>query len=161
MKSVFLVAASTAIADSQTNSLSLIEIVEAFEVPQLPILIPRLAVVWLVARNESEPESAECEVQLILGGKTTTFPTKIDFKGQLRHRMVLQLQGLVLSEPGQVEIKITKFENSRRLVLGTLALPIVLPSGLSPSVTPSLGQLRNTSAQIKSATTKRGSRTLK
>lgn len=126
MKSLFIAAASAAITDAQTNSLSLIEIVEAFEVPQLPVLVPRLTLAWLTSKDDSDPEVSEYSVELINCGDKSVFPLSVDYKGRSRHRAVIQFQGIALNTPGNLEIRIVSSVGNRKKTIDSLSIPIIL-----------------------------------
>lgn len=130
MKSLFIAAASTAITDAQTNSFSLIEIIEAFEVPQLPVLVPRLTLAWLTSRDSSEPEVSEYTVELINCGNKSAFPLLVDYKGGLRHRAIVQFQGVALDAIGEFEVRIVSSIGKR--TVASLSIPILLLGSQTP-----------------------------
>ncbi|HWW08143.1 DUF6941 family protein [Collimonas sp.] len=126
MKSHFLIAANTAITDAQANTLSLIEIVESFEVPQFPVIVPRLTLAWLTSRDVSEPERTEYSIEITNNGEKTSFPVQVNYDGKLRHRAVVQFQGITLSAPGDLEIRMASIDGKRKKIVESLSLPIAL-----------------------------------
>lgn len=160
MKSLFIAAATTAITDAQTNSLSLIEIIEALEVPQLPVLVPRLAVVWLSLKEDSDPDVTELSVELINDGKKSAYPVKVDYKGGLRHRSIIQFQGIALHTPGALEIKIVRTIGSRNRTIESLSIPIILQGVNTSQAVVHQNDLRlSTSTSKKSSRSKSKSKT--
>ena len=125
MKTFFLAATSKAIVDQQTNALSLIEVLDVFEVLKFPVLLPHLTIVWLVTRESTvEPEISEFTIQLLNNSEKSEFPVRVDFKGKLRHRAIMQFQGIPLNSVGSIDIKIS--EVGQKKIIASLSIPIVL-----------------------------------
>jgi hypothetical protein len=119
-----LACASTALIDNATNSLSLIEIMEAIESPGFPVAIPRLVAVWLKAKDGTDPETSDFFMEMTFpGAERRIYPMHVDFQGQLMHRSIVMLVGIPVTEPGEISISVLSQSNKR---IANLAIPVRL-----------------------------------
>lgn len=86
------------------NSLSAIEVFDDINVSAFPLVIPRFTVMWVIARDENDPD-VECKASIYgHDEKPREFPFKASFQGQSRTRAILMLNGVAISRPGLVRV---------------------------------------------------------
>jgi hypothetical protein len=148
MKTFLFVASFAAITDAQSNALSLVEIVEALEFPQLPVVLPRLSLTWVSLKETSDSEMNDCLVEILNNGEKSEFPVRVDYKGQSRHRAIVQMHGVTLFAPGVLLIQITTRVKNRRKVLAELQLPVNLNGSIQMSNSEDPVEAKKSSLQV-------------
>ena len=97
---LFLCADSAAI-DARTGSLSAFHIMEQLSTPSFPVAIPRVAVVAVVTREDSDPSNLQLQLQIFSGNQQLFVgPMAINFVQQVTARTVAEMHGLVVPGPG-------------------------------------------------------------
>lgn len=115
--------ANTAIVDRQTNHLSLIEVLDAIETPGLPVLIPKLTVVWIKKKEVNDPNSMLCNLEIRRNGeKSGEFPVAWDFNESMFHRSIAAITSFVIDQPGEIEFRITNAGKT----LASCTLPVIV-----------------------------------
>jgi hypothetical protein len=148
MKTFMFVASNAAISDAQSNSLTLVEIVEAFDFSQLPVVLPRLSLTWVSLKEASDQEVNDCLVEIVNNGEKSEFPVRVDYKGQSRHRAIVQMHGVTLFAPGVLLIQITTRVKNRRKVLAELQLPVSLNGSIQMSNLEAPVEAKKSSLQV-------------
>ena len=107
---LFAVAESTSI-DITTNRLSIFHIWDEINTPILPTMVPSVAVVMMLTREENEPADVELYIAVSLNGqRLAQIPATASFQTMLKTRFVATVQGMVFTEQGIYELEIHRGE---------------------------------------------------
>jgi len=119
----FVAAAETIIRDGETNSISIINVLENVNSPSYPILLPKLSVLWILKRTENDPEIFDAEIIFKIGEhELNRFPLGINFQGSIHTRNIAALNGYVITEPGILTIELKMVE----VVLSTYSIDLLI-----------------------------------
>lgn len=128
IRSRLAVCAESVIIDRFTNGVSLINVIEDMSAVGFPIAIDRMAVLFVLERDESDEESLSASMHVDFrptdpGGEdaSVVIPVELDFQGKLRVRSVQQIEGLPLPGPGVLGLKLTGSSNE---LLGSWSIPV-------------------------------------
>jgi len=121
----FAIAANRVIVDSITNQVSIIDLFEQLKASALPVLVPRLTLLYYVSREKDDPDTKDLSVVCKLN-ETEIFKVavKVDFKGEDSTRVVLGVDGLTLTEQGLLQAFLMDQDKS----LGVLDLAVAQTS---------------------------------
>jgi hypothetical protein len=99
---LFLCSESAAI-DARTNTLCAFHIIEQFNAPSFPFVVPRVAILAFLSREEADPSIFQLRLQ-IFSGVQELFdgPLSVNFAHQLSSRTVVDLNGLLVPAPVQL-----------------------------------------------------------
>jgi hypothetical protein len=99
---LFLCADSAAI-DVRMNAMSAFHILEQLNVPSFPVAIPRISVLASLTRENSDPSNIQVQLQIeIAGQQLFAGPMPFNFMQQLSARSILDMQGLLVTSPGNL-----------------------------------------------------------
>src|SRR5688572_5906055 len=102
------VSAEAIIRDAETNTISVFSIIEEISAASFPIGIPKLSTLFLLERDQGDPEHIDAIILLSLNDKEIGQATiHSNFEGKLRTRLILVAQGVVIEEPGIFTITLT------------------------------------------------------
>ena len=119
-----LLCAEYVLTDRDSNNASVINILEEIAPTVLPIIIPRVAVLCIIERQEEDPEEAEILLRLTLHDQIIfEQQIPIDFLGRQRFRQTVLLGGLPITQPGILDVVV--FLDDR--VLQTYQVPVRTP----------------------------------
>ena len=97
------------IRDSVLGNASVINIFDRLVVEAFPVLLPRIACLFIFSRNDDDPSDfpgVKASISIgedeIIGG-----PSGIDFHNGYLHRQVLTIEGLVIPKPGTLRAAIS------------------------------------------------------
>jgi hypothetical protein len=97
---VFLCADSAAI-DARTNALSAFHIMEQLNAPSFPVAIPRVSMIAVLTRQDTDPSNVQLQLQIYSGNQQLFVgPMAVNFAQQLNARTVAEMHGLVVPAPG-------------------------------------------------------------
>lgn len=115
MISKMMLCAKGVLIDRTTNNVSVFEILERIGAPGFPLIMSEITIYNLLERKESESNQANCELKMSIDGLDIPPITDIvvDFLGNQRNRLTLNLQGLNVPKPGT--LKFTLFCNGKAL----------------------------------------------
>lgn len=95
--------AESAVVDSIRNTLSAFHIMEQALAPSFPVVIPRVTVITSLTREPSDPDKLECTLTVRIGERQIyTGPLKLAFLQQMGARAIFEMQGMVVSAPGDL-----------------------------------------------------------
>lgn len=103
IQSKFLICAEKAIRDADGGALSIINILDDIIAESFPVLIHSFAVIQFLVKS-SPDDSDKPNIRLkVLNNETVLIDhlLKIDFRGKLKSRSIIQFGGLQIIEPGQ------------------------------------------------------------
>ena len=100
-----MLCADRVIRDAETNSISVINILEEITPEGLPLFIPRVMIFALLHRNkEEDPSQIKCTLRIGIGdNKLLERELDIDFQDKGRNRTIINIGGLVISTNGILE----------------------------------------------------------
>jgi acyl-coenzyme A synthetase/AMP-(fatty) acid ligase len=104
MDCLFLVWADAASIDQGTNRLSIFNIVEEVTAASFPAVLANTTLVAMLERSPSEPDHADIAIRFETSGKKVDIPSRVDFRGNKRLRLILTLQNIQILGPQQVRI---------------------------------------------------------
>ena len=97
------------IRNAETNTVSIISMIEEISVPRLPGVILALNAFFLLERAADDPESPECIVRLKLDDQVLQeFPAAANFQGKLRTRAFVTIGNVALPGPGEFSVSIAR-----------------------------------------------------
>ena len=103
--STLMLCAEGVVRDRESNNISVFNILEKMQPAGFPILIQRLFVLAFLERLPTDLEDLECVARITIGEvELTTLPGRVNFQGQTLARWIIQLQGLVIPNPGVLSI---------------------------------------------------------
>lgn len=109
MKVMFFLFANAAVIDQKSNQMSLFNISEQVNASSFPVAVRQMTVVTLTSRGPGDAKKENLEIRLSLNGKKLLdLPFVADFQNSKRHRFVGEIQGLVLSSPGQLRASLRR-----------------------------------------------------
>ena len=138
MELVLLVCAESAIVDSTTQRVSLFNVMEEFNSPSFPVIVPQLSLVSIFSRSARESETPVVQLRITLDGQKQPLfdaPISVDFRGHLRMRNLSNIQGMPISAPGLLKLEL----KSKKGALGAWKIRVnqigqpPLTSQISPS----------------------------
>jgi hypothetical protein len=107
MKLKLLICAENVIIDRTTHKLSLINIIDDLYSEGFPLLFPNFYICVGLTKLDGEPDSCDITANISLDGEELfRSPLEIDFEGGRSARALAQLQSLVISKPGVLEIRV-------------------------------------------------------
>ncbi|SRR5713101_6171815 len=107
-RTVLLVVAEGVVVDSETNLVSLFNVLEEITPLGFPFLIPRLTVVATTQRDEGDPPvPADCSMRFLLDQDLLLeAPADINFRDRPRNRFKLTIGGLLIPRPGKLTVSL-------------------------------------------------------
>jgi hypothetical protein len=97
--------ASRVIIDSLTNQVSIIDIYECFKSQSFPFVIPSIAVIFYVLRDEGDPASIEFTLRCEVGDtETLSTPLRVEFENELATKSIVSFEGFLIPKPGLLRI---------------------------------------------------------
>jgi hypothetical protein len=99
-----LLVADTVITDRESNNVSVINILEEITPIGLPLLIPKVSVLSIFDREETDPEEFASTFRLTMGDMNIfTQEIPANFNGMLKFRQSLIIGGLFINRPGIID----------------------------------------------------------
>jgi len=93
--------------DAVTNNMSLVGILDYVNTFGFPTLLAKLGCLFVLERDEADPAQYQGEVTITLGERELgRSPVAADFQDQVTTRVVVNLQGLMLPEPGALRFRL-------------------------------------------------------
>ncbi len=130
-----MLCAEGVVRDSESNNISVYNILERIQPAGFPVFIQRLFVLAFLDRLPTDPERFECVVRVTIGEvELTSLPGRVNFQGRTVARWIIQLQGLVIPNPGVLSI--TLLSGGQRLSSYNIDVGVVPPSLTTPPQAP-------------------------
>ena len=108
MKFNSLTLCEKALIDSQTNTLSLINIIEEIQVKGLPAIIQNLTIVLLLKKEEGDNEQKYI-YEIVLKNNSIQLAKQqvnIDFLGKSKFRLIVNFKSFLIKEQGSLIVEI-------------------------------------------------------
>jgi hypothetical protein len=97
------IGAESVVIDGATNAVSLMNVIEEIRAAQFPVLIQKLALLFVLERTESDPGRPEAHLQISLSDKPLGgLKVLVDFQSQLRTRCIINIAGIPVPRPGEL-----------------------------------------------------------
>ncbi len=117
----FAASASRVILDSLTNQVSIIDVYESFKSQSFPFVIPSIAVIFYVLRDDGDPASIEFTLRCEVGDtETLSTPLCIEFGNGLAAKSIVSFEGFLIPKPGLLRIIALRDDNE----LAAIDLPV-------------------------------------
>lgn len=98
-----LLVAQTVLIDAQTNSASIIAMLEEIRVATFPVVAPPFHVLAVLERDPVDGGVIEARVVVDLDGREiAVIPMHIDFQGARKTRGVIRIEGFLVPGPGRL-----------------------------------------------------------
>jgi len=127
----FLVCADSVALDQRRNTLSLFHVIEEWAIPAFPWVVVHFAIVALFERMANEPNDLEVQVVIQLGEQELfRGPLAVRFQERLRMRAITEVGGLVLPNPGLLNVLMTLGDRqlaSWSIVVNNIGQPVAQP----------------------------------
>jgi hypothetical protein len=131
MEVSFLLCAESAVVDSTSNKLTIINVVEELSAAGFPAVIPTLTIVALISRKKTEAEKPPMRVVATQNNKELfAIPINSSFQGKFRSRILVGIQGIVIPGVGRIMVSL----NHKNKSLGSWPIE-VLDIRSSPAIT--------------------------
>jgi len=105
LTSRIILCAQGIIRDTETDSVSVFNILEAISAPKFPVVIDAIRVFSLTESEPVQAEDMELEWHVYLDdSELLSQKARIEFQGKKRHRMFIQIRGLEIPGPGELWI---------------------------------------------------------
>ncbi|MCI0488618.1 MAG: hypothetical protein L0229_18680 [Blastocatellia bacterium] len=104
IKSKVVICAEKVIRDAETNSVSIINLIEGINAQAFPVLIPGVSVFGLFEKDKDDPTRFKSKLDIV-HNKSIIFSTTstLDFEDKQRTRFIVSISGLIISDPGSLE----------------------------------------------------------
>lgn len=131
---LFLCADAAAI-DARLNTLSAFHIAEELNASVFPVVIPRITAVMIFLRDQNDADNVTVQMRISLGDRQLfDGPLPVNFAQRRSARAVADMNGLVLTAPGELRFQIR--EGDRELGEWIVVVNQVGQPALHPAVVP-------------------------
>lgn len=101
IRTLYALVAHRVIRDAEENRLSVVDLFEDMAAPGYPFVIPRISLVWTLARDITDPNESQATVTINLN-ENILMETNIavNFQGGITTRAILVIGGIAITTPG-------------------------------------------------------------
>jgi hypothetical protein len=111
IQSKLFVCADSAAVDARTSALSIFHVLEQLSSPAFPVAVPRVAIVFVLSREEADPANLHCQLQIHSGNQQLIArPVPVNFQQQFVARVILEMYGVVVPAPGNLRFELMNGE---------------------------------------------------
>lgn len=101
MKVITHICCEDIIRDAETNSISIINLIEDINAEGFPAFIPKLAIFALIEKESGDPETSQGQIKLKNNDNVLfTFDIQYGFENKPRTRNIIKFNGLAVPSPG-------------------------------------------------------------
>ena len=101
------VCGEVAVLDKGTSNASVVNILQHMQVEGFPIVFPRLGCVFLLERDEGDPNIPDTSVRITIDDdEIHTFPVPFDFQDKPRSTNIVRILGTVFPRPGIAAVRL-------------------------------------------------------
>ena len=109
LKVKYFLCSDSAAIDSRRNTLSIFHIAENMYVPVFPFLMQRISILASIERTLDEPSLMEATITAMQGdSEIFSGPLSVNFVQQLSTRVVVEVGGVVVPQPGRLTFTLRK-----------------------------------------------------
>jgi len=117
-------ASESVVIDQQTNQVSVINVLEDIQSPGFPLVISKLSAVFYLTREASDNAIVEFSIRFFNNEiELNRFPVTSNFEDKLKNRTRIQVNGLVIPNPGNFSVGI--FYNDEELSRWQMAIQLL------------------------------------
>jgi hypothetical protein len=99
--------AEVVVRDGESNSLTLVNLIEEVRPQGFPILVPRLTIVVVLERSVGDPQDTNGRLVVTVGdAELVTVPMNVSFQERPRLRVITNFAGFVIPSPGTLRISV-------------------------------------------------------
>lgn len=121
------ICADNILRDSQTNTMTIISVIEEIHPDIYPVLIPRLAILLILERDPEDANNPDVRLLITQGDKEIFNDSmNVDFQGKPRTRSIVMIGGMALPQPGDLRLQAI-YEDR---ILGNYVIEIPVPKRL-------------------------------
>lgn len=103
----FAVCGESVVRDTETNTVSIFNIIEEIRSPGFPAVVHRVSCIFFLVREEGDQHQVETTVKASLEAQELTqFPVNVDFGEKVINRVVVVISPMVVPGPGNLRISI-------------------------------------------------------
>ncbi|WP_231410080.1 DUF6941 family protein [Ralstonia solanacearum] len=103
--------ADTIIRDAERNTLTIVDLIEEFDVPSFPAVMPRLSLCFIIVREDGDEATANLELKFISPHGSQSFEIQANFEDKMRTRVITRFEGYVIFQPGVIRAELHKGTN--------------------------------------------------
>jgi len=101
----FFLCAESAVVDSTSNKMTILNVVEELSAVGFPAVMPLLTMVTLLSRKKAEADKPHMNIICTQNNKPIfNVPIEPEFQSKLRTRTIVGVQGVVLPGPGTLTV---------------------------------------------------------
>ncbi|MDD5681270.1 MAG: hypothetical protein PHI59_08545 [Candidatus Omnitrophica bacterium] len=103
IKSTIMLCAEGIVRDTESNNISVFNILEQFTSEGFPLFIQKFYVFNYLERELADPSQIDCQVIITNNNaELASVPIHIDFLDKLRNRAIVTVNGLAILNPGRL-----------------------------------------------------------
>ncbi len=107
LKCKAVICSEQVIRDTESNTITAVNIIEELHSPIFPVAIPRFTAVFMLEKDEADNDQQEVRVVIKLGdAQINETPVNLNFQQKKSNRLIVSLNGLVLPSPGLLIVKL-------------------------------------------------------
>ncbi len=106
IRSTACVLCENIVRDGDTNTVSLISLIEQLHSPMFPLFLHKVGVLISLIREDADPDQVQMTMRLLIDDRevfTNNFP--LSFQGRRQTRAILRFNGIIIPNPGQGRIE--------------------------------------------------------
>ncbi|WP_425125915.1 DUF6941 family protein [Burkholderia gladioli] len=103
--------ADTIIRDAERNTLTIVDLIEEFDVHGFPAVMPRLSLCFIILREEGDDATTNLELKLISPHGSQSFQVQANFGDKRRTRVITRFEGYVIFQPGVIRAELHNGSN--------------------------------------------------
>jgi hypothetical protein len=104
---LFFGAADGAVVDQQSNRISIFNLLEELSAPGFPAMHTQMAIIAILDRTQDEPSEPQMSIRIVINQtELITTPIVPSFGEFTRARLVANLSGLAIPEPGMLRCEL-------------------------------------------------------
>jgi len=135
IRALLSVCGQDVLLDSQSNRASIISIAESFDVPILPGIFGSVGALFILARDEGDPESPQMVVRVgLVGRPPQELPVAIDFQHKMTVRVIVRMSGLLVPAPGVLRVALAHVGEGEAIGHWDMAVNLVAPAAVAAAV---------------------------
>ena len=96
------------VRDAETNTISLISIIEQLNSPAFPLFLHKVGALIVLIRDEGDPDQTQMTMRLLIEEREVfSNNVQVGFQGRSQTRAIFRFNGIIIPNPGQARIEFT------------------------------------------------------
>lgn len=126
IKCLLAVCAQSVLRDADTNTVSIISILEELNLPSVPGILASLTAVFFLQREPADADRQEMIVRVAFADQSIQdFPVTVDFQGKLRSRAFVTIGGLPITGPGILKVGLAASGSNQLLAVWDVCVNVI------------------------------------